>query len=320
MTGSYEHVCAFALDHPWAITPNMRAIVADILARRLAGETDHPALLAQRPKPQPAAGGGVAIIPVHGVVAPRMNLLSDMSGGTTFEALTAQLHDAMKNPDVKTIVFDVDSPGGNVAGATEFAHEVLKARTQKPVIAQAQHLAASAAYWCMSCATEVVASPSSMVGSIGVFAIHDDLTDALAKLGVKRQVLSAGKFKADGVGGGPLTDEARARLQHLIDATYDRMLADIASGRGATAAMVRSGYGEGALLTADDAKAAGMVDRIAPLTDTVQRALGPTGSVLYAHALIDQTTAQEPHAVTADRSADVTWHNATLDALLQLDL
>jgi ClpP class serine protease len=83
-----------------------------------------------------------------------MNLLSEVSGGTTFEALTKQLQAAVADPDVKTIVFDVDSPGGNVAGASEFAREVLRARATKPIIVQAHHLLASAAYWPMAGATE----------------------------------------------------------------------------------------------------------------------------------------------------------------------
>src|SRR5215831_11740109 len=86
--GRYDHLIAFALDHPWAITPSMRAIVAGILAHRLAGEEpDQGAIAAalEARATQSVAGtdGAVALIPIGGVIAPRMNLFSDASGGTT---------------------------------------------------------------------------------------------------------------------------------------------------------------------------------------------------------------------------------------------
>jgi ClpP class serine protease len=180
---SYEHVLSFALEHPWALTDTMRGIVAGILTNRLLGheasDADIQAALVNRKNLPKPGRGGVAVIPIYGVIAPRMNLMSDMSGGTTFEALTGQLREAMANDQVKTIVFDVDSPGGNAAGASEFAREVMQARTKKPIIAQAQYTMASAAYWPMAGATEIVAAPSAQVGSIGIYAMHNDISKAL---------------------------------------------------------------------------------------------------------------------------------------------
>jgi signal peptide peptidase SppA len=272
----YEHVLGFALEHPWAITASMRAIIAGILAQRIAGEAADPAelsaLVNRKNLPQPTRGG-VAVIPIYGVIAPRMNLLSEMSGGTTFEALSSHLHDALANDAVKTIVFDVDSPGGNIAGAREFAQEVLAARARKPIIAQAQHLMASAAYWPMACATTIVASPSAMVGSIGVYHIHDDITEALAQKGIKREVFAAGKFKAEGADGGALSEDAREYLKGLLTTAYGTFVADVAKGRGVHLSVVKGGYGEGRALTADDALAAGMIDRIGTLSDTLARVL-----------------------------------------------
>jgi signal peptide peptidase SppA len=278
---TYDHLAAFALEHPWALSDQMREVVATTIARRLAGLDDDEdgiarAQQARATRDVAVRGGGlVAVLPLHGVIAPRMNLLSDVSGGVTFEGLTKQLQAAVADPDVATIVFDVDSGGGNVAGASEFAREVLRARATKPIIVQANHLMASAAYWAMAGATELVASPSAMVGSIGVFGIHDDLTAAREKLGIKREVVSAGKYKAEAVGGEPLTESARAHQQHLIDGFYNRMIGDIAKGRGVSAAAVRDGYGEGRILNVDDALAAGLIDRIATLDDTLARVTQP---------------------------------------------
>jgi signal peptide peptidase SppA len=328
----YEHVMAFALEHPWAVTPSMRTIIAGILARRMVGQDADPAEIAaalvnRKNLPQPGdQNGAVAIIPVYGVIAPRMNLLSEMSGGTTFEKLTAQLHEAMGNKAVKTIVFDVDSPGGNVAGATEFAREVMKARTKKPIIAQAQYLMASAAYWTMACATEVVAAPSAMVGSVGVYTIHDDVSEALAQLGVKREVISAGKYKAEAMDGFPLSDAARGHIQSLVTDVHERMLGDISKGRGAQIDVVRVGYGQGRSLSAEDALAAGMVDRIATLDETLARVMSAAPTTERAAALAEHTgstsdTSQEPLQATGqDRAADIRWQTDMERALFELSL
>src|SRR5688572_25122653 len=123
MSDRYAHVVSFALSHPWAVTRDMLAVIAGILAQRVAGiepdqATIDAALVNRKNLPQPRAGS-VAIIPIYGVISPRMNMMSEMSGGTTFEKLTGQLREAMGNTSVKTIVLDVDSPGGSVAGNTE---------------------------------------------------------------------------------------------------------------------------------------------------------------------------------------------------------
>jgi signal peptide peptidase SppA len=325
MTGKYEHVLGFALEHPWALTESMRAIVADIIAHRVAGQDVEPAAIAaamvqRKNLPQPRKGGAVAVIPFYGVVAPRMNMLSEFSGGTTFEQLTAQLHEAVANKEIATIVFDVDSPGGNVAGASEFAREVLKARTVKPVIACAQFLMASAAYWPMACATEVVAAPSAMVGAIGVYTIHDDVSAALEKLGIKREVIGAGKFKTEGVGGGPLSDEARAHIKALCETVYARQLGDIAKGRGITAAAVRNGYAEGRCVDVEAALAAGMIDRIGTLADTLARVMtAPPADATTRPAATTQEPPLAAVTVKEQQVADVLWQNAALGALLELE-
>jgi signal peptide peptidase SppA len=296
----YEHVLGFALEHPWAVTDSMRQIIAGILADRIAGEAADPtelaALVNRKNLPQPSRGG-VALIPIYGVIAPRMNMLSEMSGGTTFEQLTAQLHDAVANDAVKTILFDVDSPGGNVAGAREFANEVRAARAVKPIVAVAHHLMASAAYWAMAGATTIVATESAMIGAVGVYHIHEDISAALEQKGIKREVIAAGKFKAEGVDGGPLSPEAREHRKALITHAYSKFVFDIAKGRGVTEAAVRNGFGEGRIVSADDALASGMVDRIGTFAETLARYL-PAGQTAAALAL-DTPPAGDQEPITA---------------------
>lgn len=295
----YGRVLSLALEHPWAITPPMLTTIATVLARHLSGgalEAGDTSFVTRDPA-MSTASGGVLVIPMHGVITPRMNLFSDISGGATFEEATQQLREAVAAPGVSTILFDWDSPGGSAAGATEFAREMLKARAVKPVISHANFQMCSGAYWTGACATEVIASPSAVLGSIGVYTLHEDLSKALEDLGVKLTFVSAGKYKVDGNPAEPLSETARARLTALVTATYDHFVADVAEGRHASAAAVRSGYGEGSVLNADEALAAGLIDRIEPFDDTLARLLSePTPNTRRIAAQNELETAM--HALT----------------------
>jgi signal peptide peptidase SppA len=316
MTGRYEHVLSFALTHPWAVLPEMLSVIASILARRIAGvdveraEID-AALVNRKNLPQPRAGS-VAIIPVYGVIAPRMNLLSDISGGTTFEQLTSQLRAAMSDTKVKTIVLDVDSPGGSVAGNTEFAAEVMRARTKKPIIAVAQYTMGSAAYHLAAAATEVAAAPSARVGSIGVFTMHEDLSDALKSLGVKRTYISAGEGKVDGNPTEALSEAARGRMTAAVDESYAQFVANVVKGRGQgmTAARVKTEW-KAHVYGAAEALSLGMIDRIETLDETLARVLSASPDAADQRAardLSDPTPPaplQEPAKATSDRQAEL---------------
>jgi signal peptide peptidase SppA len=246
-----------------------------------------------------------------------MNMFTQASGGTTFDALTEQVQAAVADPNVKTIFFDVDSPGGNVAGASEFAREVLRARTIKPVIAHANHMMASAAYWAMSGATEIVGSPSSLVGSIGVYAIHNDISEALAQMGVKRSVISAGKYKAEGADGGPLSDGALAHVQGLVDGSYGRFVGDVAKGRGIRPSDVRDGYGQGRTLSADQALDARLIDRIATSQETLARVMQPTTPTPLPMPVGTRAAVDAPPVHTDSRSNDA--HVARDPALIEYE-
>jgi signal peptide peptidase SppA len=304
----YAHLISWVVLHPWALDRETCALIANLLVGRMAGDDEAEAegialaaqLRAARTVPVPS-GGAIAVIPIKGVIAPRMNMFSEISGGATFEALGQQVEDAARDPNVKTIVLDVDSPGGNVAGATVFHQQVAAANKQKPVIGQVQYTGASAAYWALAACEEIVAAPESLVGSIGVFALHDAIGEALARRGIKREVMSAGKYKAEGVDGGALSPEARAHVQGLIDGAYGRFVGDVARGRGVTPAAVRDGFGEGRVVDAEQALALGMIDRIATLQDTLARvASSPSGALrAAAHASSAVTDQEQPPLAAA---------------------
>jgi ClpP class serine protease len=145
------------------------------------------------------------------------------------------------------------------------------------MVAIANTLAASAAYYLAAQADEVVASPSSLTGSIGVFTYHVDQTKADEIEGRTVTYVSAGKYKTETVG--PLSDEARAMLQQRVDDFYGQFVNAVAKGRGVSSSAVRAGYGEGRVLTAKRAVDAGLADRVGTIDDAVRRlASGKVGS------------------------------------------
>lgn len=223
--------------------------------------------------------GLVAIIPILGILSHRINLVSDISsgGGTSVQKLTAQFRQAMANEDCKAIVFDVDSPGGSVDGIPELASEIYEGRKQKRIVAVCNSAAFSAAYWLASAAGEVACVPSGQCGSIGVFMAHADTSKALEKEGVKITFIKAGKYKTEGNSAEPLSDEARASIQNMVDDFYGMFVKSVARGRGTSQTAVREGYGQGRPMLAADAVKQNLVNRVATFDDVLAELLGGSG-------------------------------------------
>lgn len=265
------------IKRPWAILPEaltmlVAALEAGPMAAELKAAEDGGAA-----KPTQAAGGTM-VIPVQGYIVPRANaMLEAWFGVTGISRIKAQLREAIANPSVGRIVFDVDSPGGSVEGVAELASEILAARGKKPMTAVANGLMASAAYWIGSAADEIVVTPSGMVGSIGVLAVHEEVSGLLEKEGVAVTLITAGKYKAEANPYEPLGEEARAAIQKDVNHFYGMFVAAVAKGRGVKPAEVRGGFGEGRVVNAAEAVGLGMADRVATLDDVLSGARSGRG-------------------------------------------
>jgi len=190
-------------------------------------------------------------------------------GGTSIQMLYQQFRQALDDKNVLAIVFDVDSPGGEVDGTMELANFIFRSRGRKKTIAVANGYALSAAYWLASAAGELVVEPSGQVGSIGVFSEHEDCSGALEKAGVKMSLIKAGKYKTDGNPFEPLSESAREDMQSKVNAFYNAFVSDVARGRGVPQATVRNGFGCGRSVLAEAAVRVGMADRVATLDETL---------------------------------------------------
>lgn len=274
---NHEHVLQAVTGEPWAILPEKLEAIAQFVSQRVSqGGAFSPEEIRARvgdgaPKPvaRRAGGGKVAVIPVHGVMSQRMNMLSNISGGTSTEMLGQQIQEALADASVQALVLDIDSPGGRTEGVEELAAQILAARGQKPIVAVANALCASAAYWIASACDQIVATPSASVGSIGVYMVHTSYARAAANAGYDYTVIRAGRYKAEGMATEPLTAEAKSYAQQIVDDCHETFIQAVARGRNVSADRVRAGYGEGRVMLARRALSAGLVDRVATLDEVL---------------------------------------------------
>lgn len=294
----YTRIVMAAMSLPWAILPGKLAVIQSLLHLRAQGHR----LTAEEVGAQLAAGGrggeaamgrgSVAVLPLVGTIIPRGDLLLESSGAMSVQRFGSSFRQALADTAVGHIVLDVDSPGGQVGGVAELAAEIFRARGQKRIVAVANHLAASGAYWIASAADEVVISPSGEVGSIGVLAMHEDMSQLLESTGVKINLITAGKYKGEGSPFEVLGDDARAAIQARVDEYYAMFTGDVARHRGVTRAEVVNGFGQGRVVGASMAVALGMADRVGTLAETVQRLLKSGPSVRGRASSVDYRRAR----------------------------
>lgn len=275
----------------WAIMPGTLEAMLELLHMHASGvEPSREQIAAATQGREPVAqkqARGVQIIPIAGPIFPRANMMTEMSGATSLSTVREAFAEAVESDRVSSILLELDSPGGMADLVPEFADEIFAARDVKPVVAVANTLAASAAYWLGSAASEFYVTPSGMTGSIGVFATHVDRSVQEEQDGIKTTLVSAGKYKTEGNPYEPLSDSARAAMQERVDSFYELFTADVARFRGTTAQAVADGYGEGRVLDAKASVRAGLVDGIQTFDSTLGAMLagGTKGDVITAAEL-----------------------------------
>jgi signal peptide peptidase SppA len=280
----YNRILRAVRSQPWAIMPDKLEAILGFLEIKSAGGAISEDLLSQihaqaevtaaRAKSVSAASSGsVTVLPVYGMIMHRGNMMGDISGprGTSTEQLSAQLRQAINDPNVKAIVMDFDTPGGTVDGVPELAAEILDARGKKQITAVSNCLCASAGYWLASACSEIVASESSLTGSVGVYAAHQDESAALEKEGVKVTLIQYGENKTNGNPYQALSEDARSNMQKMVNAYGTMFDKSVAKGRKTSAAKVHENFGQGLVFTAADAVSIGMVDSIGTLDDVLAK-------------------------------------------------
>lgn len=290
------------IESPWAILPSKLVTLGEIVFRHVNGEKlteeEVQARIHGASRPAERRVQSVAVLPLFGTIFPRANMMTDVSGATSAERFGAQFTDLVNDPTVGAIVLDVNSPGGQINGVPELSTRIFEARGRKPIVAVSNHEMASAAYWIASAADEIVAAPSSGVGSIGVFSVHQDISEQLKTEGVNVTLIKAGKYKAEANPYGPLNEEARTFIQNRVDDAYNWFVEAVARNRNVKTSTVRDGFGEGRMVTAQQAVSLGMADRVETLESVINELLMKV-STAPAVMRADEVN-QQPKAVSSD--------------------
>lgn len=213
---------------------------------------------------------GLAIIPVSGTLINRFG--SSWGYVTGYNFIRSQLSMAMADDDVKGVILDINSYGGEAAGCFELAADIRAARDKKPITAIVDSNAYSAGYAIASAATKVVATPSAGVGSVGVITMHVDQSEWLAKVGIKVTLIYEAEHKADGNPFEALSDEVKADIKASIHKSYEAFVDLVATNLGMDAKKVRDTQSR--TYRADDALALGFIHAIATPSQAAQAFLG----------------------------------------------
>ncbi|QND44193.1 prohead protease [Providencia phage vB_PreS-PatoteraRojo] len=252
-----------------------------------------------------AFSGGLAIIPIHGTLINRY-------GGyyygyvTGYNFIRSQRNAALADPDVKAIIYDVNSNGGEAAGCFELSKEMRETRGDKPSLAVVDSNCYSAAYALASAAGKIAVTPSGGAGSIGVVAMHIDMSEMLDNIGIKISLIKSGEHKTDGSPFEPLSDSAKKSWQESVDTMRTEFVDLVAENRNLDPKVVRDTEAE--CYSAKDAQALGLIDEVATPSAAVTELLNGTeasseqpGALAMSFTQEEMDTAKK-EAATAERS------------------
>jgi ClpP class serine protease len=249
---------------PWAITPEYLQVILSIAARRnlepelVAAQIGQPLDNTRKVRVR----DGVAIIPVTGPIFRYANVFTRVSGATSIETLAQDFTTALNDETVTSILLQVDSPGGQVPGVSEFAQMIYAERGQKPMTAYIDGTGCSAAYWIASACDRVVVSDTALVGSIGVIAAFEP--DPYGEKPIEIVSSQSPKKAVD-----PETPSGRAQIQATLDRLATVFIDSVALYRGVTSETVLADFGQGDVFVGTDAVAPGLVDAPGTFEDVV---------------------------------------------------
>lgn len=247
----------------WAITPEMMGTMADI-ARESRKTCD--AIAREMGKDMKDANAasirdGVAVIKVSGPLFRYANLMTRICGATSYELLAQDFNKAVQNPNIKGILLDIDSPGGEVNGCSELSDMIYQARGTKPIIAYASGACCSGAYWIASACDKILAADTAVLGSIGVVSVFEkDDDDKTVEI-----VSSQSPNKRPDVN----TEAGKAKIQARVDELAEVFIAKVARNRGITAVDVVKNFGAGDVSVGQHAVRNGLADGLSSFEDII---------------------------------------------------
>ena len=201
---------------------------------------------------------GVGIIELKGLIV-------------SSEQVLKHLTEFRNNPNVKSIILRIESPGGAVGASQEIYKEVMRTNEVKPIVASMGSMGASGGYYAALGAENIIANPGTMTGSIGVIVKFPNLEGFFEKIGYKSEVIKSGPLKDVGASNRPMSEEERKLMQDLIDNVYGQFVRDIALARGMDEETVQR-LADGRVYTGEQALEVGLIDSLGNFTDAITAA------------------------------------------------
>ena len=218
----------------------------------------------------------VAVITLRGLIS---TSVAGNVGDTMVDDLRWALEQARNDDDVRAVVLEVDSPGGEVTASDMIYNAVVQTRARKPVVIYMESLAASGGYYVSCGGKYLMANETSITGSIGVIIQTLNYEQLFNKIGLAAVVFKSGKFKDMLNGARPITPEEREYVQSFVMKTYDKFLGIVARERNLPADGLRNGIADGRILSGRDALENKLIDGLGQLEDAYAKAkeLGQAG-------------------------------------------
>ncbi|KEM76751.1 peptidase S49 family protein [Escherichia coli 7-233-03_S3_C1] len=286
MRRNLSHIIAAAFNEPLLLEPAYARVFFCALGREMGAaslsvpqqqvQLDAPGMLAEtdeymaggkRPARVYRVVNGIAVLPMSGTLVHRLGGMRPFSGMTGYDGIVACLQQAMADSQVRGILLDIDSPGGQAAGAFDCADMIYRLRQQKPVWALCNDTACSAAMLLASACSRRLVTQTSRIGSIGVMMSHVSYAGHLAQAGVDITLIYAGAHKVDGNQFEALPAEVRQDMQQRIDAAHRMFAEKVAMYTGLSVDAVTGT--EAAVFEGQSGIEAGLADELINASDAI---------------------------------------------------
>lgn len=316
----YPRVAARIFDQPLLIEQRKLNTILRVLSPRMGFVVSQDEDFEERPEPLPPAvhaaamagqrakrqeeghyvAGSVAVIPIVGSLVQRGGYVG-YSGMTSYDAIERMFDTAMSDDSVQSILLEIDSPGGEVAGAFDLAEKIFQGRGRKRIVAAVSELAASGGYLLASAASEISVPATGYVGSIGVVTAHADYSGALEQRGIAVTFIYAGDKKVDGNPYGPLSDRAHQDISADIRSLYGLFVDAVSRYRGLSPERVQDT--QAGMYLGRAGIDAGLADRVNTFTNEFRNA---TSTAVAGSRRISTTSLPEKTMSESSKPAELT--------------
>ena len=215
------------------------------------------------------SGSKIAVISLRGLIS---TSIAGNVGESMVDDLRWQFEQARNDDNVRAVVLEIDSPGGEVTASDMIYNAVVKTRAKKPVVVYMESLAASGGYYVACGGKYLMANETSITGSIGVIIQTLNYQQLFDKIGLASVVFKSGKFKDMLNGARPITEEERAYVQSFVMKTYEKFLGIVARERNLPADGLRNGIADGRILSGRDALDFKLIDGLGQIEDAYAKA------------------------------------------------